>query len=259
MTAGLFITAMLMGVVGLPHCMVMCSVPCSVAVRGCGGSRPQRDVAAALQIGRLLGYAVLGGLAASIVSFAHLLADHVTALRPLWVMAQAAILILGLVLLVTGRMPAWLHSVPAPLYKLSEQLSAGRMGRLPVTLRAGAVGMFWAALPCAQLYAAVVLASMANGAATGAAVMLAYAVPSAMAMWLGNQWLTRLLRRDALPAPNRDSFVPVQVVRERRTDLAWFDRFAVATWPVRLIGAVLAVSTGLMLAHADHARQLVCA
>lgn len=257
MSSGLLIAAVLMGVVGVPHCLIMCGVPCSMTANACAsGRRSQRDVAAALQLGRMAGYAMVGALAASMVSFAHLLAGHVTALRPLWVLAQVAILFLGLALLATGRMPDWLQTVHVPLHKLSSRLSVGRMGKLPELLRAAIVGACWAALPCAQLYAAVVLASMANDAIIGAAVMVAYAVPSGVVMWLGSQWLISLLGRQA-PATLIPITSVVYVARDRQPRSLLkrkreVDRLADASWVVRLTGAILALSAGLMLAHSSN-------
>lgn len=247
MTSGLLITAALMGAVGVPHCLVMCGVPCFAAARACGtpGRADEGGLAAALQLGRLLGYAALGALAASLVSFAHLVAGNVTALRPLWVMAQAAILVLGLVLLATGCMPQWLQTAHLPLHKLSDWLSGGMLGKLPRTARAIVVGACWAVLPCAQLYAAVVLASMANGPWSGAAVMAAYALPGGLFLWLGGQWLVRLI---GLKPASQSSPATIQVVRDASGIRRW-DRLIDATWAVRATGAVLAASAGLMLTH----------
>jgi sulfite exporter TauE/SafE len=265
MTSGLLITAVLMGAVGIPHCLVMCGVPCSITAQACGdtrqvGQQPPRGVAAALQLGRLFGYALLGALAASVASFAHLLADHVAALRPLWVMAQLSILALGLMLLATGRLPQILQTVQMPLQKLSARLTAGRLGKWPAPLRAGLVGLCWAALPCAQLYAAVVLATLAPDAWGGAAVMAAYALPGVVSLWLGTHWLPRILgvRTGQTSLAANDGVATVRVWRDRNVARS-LDQLVTSTWAVRVTGAVLAASAVLMLMHSTNKMiQLIC-
>lgn len=265
MTSGLLITAVLMGAVGIPHCVVMCGVPCSITAQACGdtqqiGQQPLRNTAAALQFGRLLGYSLLGAVAASFASFAHLLADHVAALRPLWVMAQLSILALGLLLLATGRLPQILQTVQIPLQKLSAKLTSGRWSKLPAPLRAILVGLCWAALPCAQLYAAVVLATLAGDAWSGAAVMAAYALPGVVALWLGMQWLQRILgpRSGNTGLATNGGAATVHVWRDREAARS-LDQLVASTWAVRVTGAVLAASAVLMLMHSTTKMiQLIC-
>ena len=59
--------------------------------------------------------------------------------------------------------------------------------------------MFWAFLPCGLLYAALMLATLAPTPAGGAAVMLAFSVPSALGVWAA-PWVLRKLIRRASPA-----------------------------------------------------------
>lgn len=262
MTTALLITSVLMGAVGVPHCLVMCSVPCSIAAQSCVSTQHSpRAIAGALQFGRVLGYAVLGGLAASTVSFAHLLANHVSALRPLWVMAQVAILVAGLVLLATGQVPRLLQSVHLPFQKLSARLNTGRWSRLPAPLRATLLGICWAALPCAQLYAAVVLASLAGHAWGGAVMMMAYALPGVLSLWLGSQWFRRIFgaANRQSPLPSSGSETPVRLVRDRSAAIRSVGQLADSTWAVRITGAVLAASAVLMLMHStSKVVQAIC-
>lgn len=73
MIASLAATALLMGLAGGPHCLAMCAAPCAVVT---GQGRSQEQVVqwqprggharrlAAYHLGRMLGYAAVGGLAA---------------------------------------------------------------------------------------------------------------------------------------------------------------------------------------------------
>lgn len=230
MTLGLMISAALMGAVGVPHCLIMCAAPCSVVAQACSGGAHQRtDALLGVHLGRVIGYAGLGSLAATLASFSHLLMQHVTALRPLWMMLQLAVLALGLLMLVTGRMPDWLQNVRFPFQRLSQRMMQHPGLRTwPVALRSALLGSCWALLPCAQLYAAVVLAAMADNAGAGAAVMIAFALPGALGLMLGQRWMS-ILRTTA--------------------------SFSV----VRLTGGVLTASSVLMLSHSlDHVVQAFC-
>ncbi len=220
MTLGLMITAVLMGAVGVPHCLIMCGAPCSVVAQACSGGAHQRtDALLGLHMGRITGYAGLGALAAALASFSHLLMQHVTALRPLWMMLQLAVLVLGLLMLVTGRMPDWLQSVRFPFQRLSQRITQHpTLSTWPVAWRSALLGSCWALLPCAQLYAAVVLAAMADNAGAGAAVMVAFALPGALGLMLSHRWISFLRATASFSA-------------------------------VRLTGAVLTASSVLMLSH----------
>ena len=63
MQSTLAITALLMGLVGGPHCVVMCGAACA----GIGHAAGARKNSAmwTFQLGRVLGYSLLGGVAAA--------------------------------------------------------------------------------------------------------------------------------------------------------------------------------------------------
>lgn len=248
MVSGLLLAALALGLAGLPHCGAMCAAPCMAASRPCAGAPAATSSALGLQAGRLAGYALLGALAASSVGFARLAASHVDALRPLWLMLQLALLVCGVWLLACGSIPRWMDGLtPAASWpsRWAERLAAG--GRpWPAPVRSALVGLAWAVLPCAQLYAAVLVAALAPNAAGGAAVMLVFGLPAA-AMFAGLPlawgWWTR-----RAPAHPEDA-QPVRLLRR-----GWRGR--VARWaaapdlPVRLAGAALAASAGAMIVHA---------
>ena len=65
MQSSLALTALLMGLVGGPHCVVMCGAACA----GIGHAAGARKTSAmwSFQLGRVIGYATLGALAAATV------------------------------------------------------------------------------------------------------------------------------------------------------------------------------------------------
>lgn len=176
-------TALLLGIAGAPHCAAMCGAACRAAAGACGGSSPQANVVA-LHLARGLAYVAAGAFAAAGVS----LLGGVPALRPLWSLAQAAALALGVWLLLRGREPEWLTSLrvrpPGP--------SRGKVVWLAGPGRAAAVGGAWVALPCGLLQSALVVAALGNGPLEGAGLMALFAATSGLGLWAGPALWSRL-------------------------------------------------------------------
>lgn len=252
MTEGLIAAALLMGAAGVPHCAVMCAAPCTAAARACAGSPLTWQAGATLQAGRLLGYAVLGAAAATSAGFGRFLSEHMTALRPLWQMLQLAVLVFGLWLLVSGHAPAWILNVREGAGRLaftrgrdasrqaSERVSAAR-----ASLRLLGAGLTWAAVPCVQLYAAVVLAALGSSAAEGAALMVLFGLPAALTLAAGpGVWAFLRGRGLASTAPAAMPVaMPGQLARAPSATSS-----SASTWPVRAAGAALVMSAGAWLA-----------
>ena len=206
MNTSLALTALAMGLVGGPHCLAMCGAPCA-AVAGSGGAR----ATAGFQFGRLVGYSTLGAVAAASVQSLGWMTTQSAALRPVWTMFHVAALLLGLVLLAQARQPVWLESGARRVWQRARNVGAGRG---PVVL-----GALWALLPCGLLYSALLVAAMAGDPLSGALVMSAFALGSAVTLIAG-PWLWLKLRGAS----------PEQ-----------------GAWGIRLAGLALAVSSGAVL------------
>jgi sulfite exporter TauE/SafE len=207
--------ALLAGLAGAPHCAAMCGAPCAAASRACGGGV---RTSAALQAGRVAGYAGAGALVGAGAAALHASSAWASALQPAWTLAQAAAFAFGLWMLFSGRLPAWSWST-------GRALAAARSGAGPHALagpaRAAALGGAWILLPCGLSQAALLLATLADGPLLGAAVMATFALASLPGLVL----------------------VP----------LAWrglVGRRANATWPARVAGASLAAMAAWALGHA---------
>ncbi|MFT7724648.1 MAG: sulfite exporter TauE/SafE family protein [Roseateles sp.] len=177
--AALIGSAALMGLAAAPHCAVMCSTPCALAARG-------REQQMRLLAGRLVGYGAAGAVAAASAQALARLSQGAAVLQPLWALLQAALLVLGLSLLVRGRVPVWLANVrwrPAPG-------------------RSFATGLAWVAMPCGLLHAALLLAALSNSPLGGGLAMAAFAATSTLGLAVAPAWVARLPRRvgDASPA-----------------------------------------------------------
>ncbi|MGY4829048.1 sulfite exporter TauE/SafE family protein [Sphaerotilaceae bacterium SBD11-9] len=217
MDGALVLSGLLMGAAGAPHCAAMCGAASSAMLGRCGGG--QGASGAAFHVGRVASYAAVGALAASSVALLRLLGESAPALRPIWTLLHVAALALGLWLLVTGRQPAWMSNRTRAL---SPELAREGWQRVAGPVRAGALGLAWVAWPCGLLQSAVVVATLASNALSGALVMAAFAVASSSGLWAANALWRRSAGGQALGV-------------------------LTSTWVLRFSGACLAVASGWAL------------
>lgn len=201
----LLTTALLMGLAGGAHCLAMCSPACAAAARAVAGLRPGTALLALLG-GRAAAYATAGALVAASVGALGSWATAAAWLRPLWGMLHLAAFTLGAWLLWAGRVPAWLARFGAG--GSSRRLDAG--GTVPMWVvpvrgqrRAGAfaargaaratlAGTLFVLLPCGLLQSALLAAALASTPASGALVMLVFALASSFSLWAGPALWLRL-------------------------------------------------------------------
>lgn len=179
MSISLALTALMMGLAGGPHCLAMCGVACV----GLGWAQGAQSGSAwwLFQIGRLLGYALLGAAVAATMQSLNWLSSHSAALRPWWTLLHVAALALGMYLLLCARQPVWLDRGARGLWQWLRPRTARRGG-------AALVGLLWALLPCGLLYSALLVAALAGGVWAGAGTMALFALGSALWLW-GGRWL----------------------------------------------------------------------
>lgn len=193
MLASLLLTAFVMGLAGGPHCIAMCGAACS-AMQSSPNPHIQftplrlvHTIPWSFYLGRLIGYGLLGALAASSLRGLAWLSSQSGVFQPLWTFSHTLIFAWGLLLLVTGQQPHWAVQGGRQVWGWIRQHTAhARLGYL-------LTGMVWALLPCGLLYSAVLLASLQSHWLQGALVMVAFALGSAtiLAMaplvWQGGQ------------------------------------------------------------------------
>lgn len=184
MDGALFLSALLMGLAGGPHCAAMCGAAHgAIAQRGGAAQAPRALLA--LQLGRLVSYALAGALVALSVSWVRSFEVAAPLLRPLWTMLHVAAIALGLWLVWSGRAPAWLAQASrqaSPVVAGSQPLRF--FARLPAARRAGLLGLCWAGMPCGLLQSALLVAALASGPVQGAGVMAGFAVASSLGLFL---------------------------------------------------------------------------
>jgi len=178
-------TALLMGLVGGPHCVAMCGAACAGLGQAAG---PRKNTAILnFQLGRVIGYSGLGALAAASMQGLGWMTVQSSALRPVWSMLHVAAILLGLVLLFRAQQPVWLEAAGRRIWARAKAFGAGA-GSAPLVL-----GGLWALLPCGLLYSAIAVAALAGGPLDGAAVMALFALGTSVTMTLG-PWLWLKLR-----------------------------------------------------------------
>lgn len=209
MLNSLLLTAFLMGVGGMVHCASMCGAACAVAFPS--------GVSWKALLGRALGYAALGGIAAAAAGWVSQWSREVAMLKPVWMMLQLAAVLLGLMLLLRGRVPARLDEFGRGAYQRFQRSWLARRGSLPEWSRPVLPvlgGLAWALLPCGLLYSALVVAALAPTPASGALVMLAFALPSAVGVWSA-PFLLNWIRRLGRPVSSQAA-TPVPVIWMQR-------------------------------------------
>lgn len=191
MQSSLALTALLMGLAGGPHCVAMCGAACA----GIGQSAGTHKTRAmwTFQAGRVLGYSILGGVAAASMQGVGWLTVQSAALRPAWTMLHIAALLLGLMLLWQAKQPVWLEAGARRLWASVRRMAPGGSNGSLGSAAPLVVGTLWAFLPCGLLYSALLVAALTSSVVDGAAVMALFALGTSVSMMAG-PWLWMRLR-----------------------------------------------------------------
>jgi sulfite exporter TauE/SafE len=192
--------ALAAGFAGGAHCAAMCGGIASAAGASFRtGSGLPVGPALAFNGARLLGYALLGALLATVYG-------TLGALLPLQGIAWAGRIVAVVVMaalalrLLTGRdwlglerFGGWAWRGLRPLF--------GRATALPPGLRYGAMGLLWGFLPCGLVYSVLLMAAATANPAVAAASMLAFGLgtlPPLLGLTLGAATLGEWLRRPGM-------------------------------------------------------------
>lgn len=193
MLTSLLLTAFLMGLAGIPHCTAMCGAACAAAF--------PRGVSVWTLLGRAIGYACLGVVAATAAGLVSRWGQQVAMIKPLWMMAQLAMVLLGGFMLLRGVIPEQIDQAGKGLYLRLREGWLARSASWPQPLRASwplLAGLVWALLPCGLLYSALMVAALASHPWEGGLVMLAFALPSGLGVWAAPAMMRWLRGRGGL-------------------------------------------------------------
>lgn len=181
MQSSLAVTALMMGVLGGPHCVAMCGAACAGLGQAAGARRGQAMLA--FQLGRLVGYSLLGAVAAASVQGLGWLTTQSAAIRPVWTLLHLAAFTLGVLLMLQARQPVWLDGAARRLWAKVRAFN-NRWGRAAPWM----VGGLWALMPCGLLYSALMVAALTSQPLDGAVTMALFALGSSISLWIG-PWL----------------------------------------------------------------------
>lgn len=140
------------------------------------------------QVGRVVGYSLLGAVAAASMQGVGWLTTQSAAIRPVWTLLHVAALVLGLVLLLKAQQPVWLEQAGRAVWTRARSWVGAGSGAAPLLL-----GTVWALLPCGLLYSALLVAALSAQPADGAMVMALFAAGTSVSMMAG-PWLWLRLR-----------------------------------------------------------------
>ena len=183
MTGGLTLGAALMlGFAASGHCLVMCggiSAALGLATAKRADGKPRTSLLIAYQVGRMLSYAIAGGLLGGVLGFIVGWLDEDAVRQGLRALSAVALVVAALVAFGALRDPGsrvgrlvWPRLAP-----LGRRL-------LPVTSvpRALGFGMVWGWMPCGFVYTVIVIAALEHDALQSATTMLAFGIGTAPAM-----------------------------------------------------------------------------
>lgn len=183
MTLTLAGTALLMGLVGGPHCVAMCGAACGGVIRAVRA--PSAHGMWSFQAGRLIGYSLAGGAAGLAVQSFAWLSSGTQALQPVWTLFHVAVLLWGLVLLAQARQPAWVEAAGRNVWSRVRPMAQRRGGLV-------ASGALWVFMPCGLLYSALLVASLSGGFVEGMVSMALFAIGSGISLGLAPSALRKL-------------------------------------------------------------------
>ena len=175
MQTSLALAALIMGLAGGPHCVAMCGAACA-GIGHAAGPHTNRALVS-FQVGRMLGYSLLGGLAAFSVQALGWLTVESAALRPVWSMLHVGAFVLGLLLVWQAKQPVWLDQSAQQIWSKIRRLN-NNLGKVAPM----AVGSLWAFMPCGLLYSALMVAALTGNAFEGAITMACFALGSGVSL-----------------------------------------------------------------------------
>jgi sulfite exporter TauE/SafE len=186
MQTSMALTALLMGLVGGPHCVAMCGAACT-GISAAAAPHSQRALWV-FQLARIAAYSAMGALAAGSVQAFAWLGSQTSVVRPVWTLFHVVVFFMGAALLWQARQPAWVDRVGQSVWRKTRPWIARHKQRAPAVL-----GAAWALMPCGLLYSALLLASLSANAVEGAGVMALFALGTTASLALG-PWLFLRLR-----------------------------------------------------------------
>ena len=177
------VTAFLAGLLGSGHCFGMCGGIAGSLGALAGGSGGRRLALPAFQfnLGRMIGYAVLGAIAAGIIGAAGEIMQLKQYGKWLKVITAAMVMLIGLSFLVNWKGLGIIEKGGAGIWRKVSPLASKVSQRHDWVGRTG-LGILWGFLPCGLVYTVLMTAASTGNAVSGAITMFAFGAGTAPAM-----------------------------------------------------------------------------
>lgn len=228
MTAMALASALLMGLLGGAHCVVMCG---GVVAMSCSALSVTRRVRPGAQLpyllayntGRIASYAMAGALAGALGSTMASVGGAHHAQLGLRLAAGVLMVAVGLYIGGFARALKWIEHLGAPIWRRIAPL--GRR-LLPVRspIAALALGALWGWMPCGLVYSALVAAAASGSAVGGAATMAAFGMgtlPALVVMGSAVAVIARAARHPSVRAAAGALMFTFGVVQVTHVASAW--------------------------------------
>ena len=213
------VTAFLAGLLGSGHCFAMSGVIAgSLGALSGGGTSKKALVLPALQfnLGRMVGYAIIGAIAAGILGAAGEIMALKAYGKSLRVLTALMVFFIGIRFLVDWKGIDIIEKGGAGIWRKIAPLAAKASQRHDWIGRTG-LGVLWGFLPCGLVYTVLMTAASTGAALSGAATMFAFGAGTAPAMF----GLT-------VAAPALNTFLSDKLVRR----IVGFSLVVLAIWMV---------------------------
>ena len=156
-------SSLLMGFFGGPPCIAMCGGVCNFF------ANQSKSMFFLFQLGRLLGYGLLGIAAAILLTGIYNFFQYSIYLQPIRVLFHIFFILWGGYLIIYLKQPPFLNAVTR---KINQFLSSLRLNNInPFFL-----GILWSLMPCALLYTALILTTMAVSITQGFLIMISFGI-----------------------------------------------------------------------------------
>ena len=190
-----YLALFLAGLLGGGHCVGMCGgIVAAFSANLPTGRRWPYHVG--FNLGRLLGYALIGAILGGLASFATLGALQSVKVG-LFVLANLLLIVLGLYIAGWSRILTQVEKLGQPIWRALQPLLR-RLLPIRSLWHAPLVGLLWGWIPCGLVYTASLAALSTASASKGAGVMLAFGLgtlPNLLLLAAMAQQVLQLLSR----------------------------------------------------------------
>lgn len=228
MSTMLVVSALLMGLLGSTHCVVMCggvvAMTCSALPLARRGSlRSQLPYVLAYNAGRIASYAAAGAVAGVLGASLGAFGAVSQALLGLRFAAGLLMIAVGFYLAGWGGALRWAERVGEPVWRRVVPL-ARKLVPVRSPGQALALGLLWGWMPCGLVYAALA-ASLTSGSVLGGATTMAAfglgTLPTLVAMGSATALLTRVARNRRMRVAAAVVVAAFGVVQIAHAGVAW--------------------------------------